>query len=135
MRVQINNYGVLIISGEQPIDETNAKISRFRKEIKISKDLSADRIRAKFVNGVLYITLRHENINSLPAKESEKENSNKKIYKNSCGDTSCVSDGILRIEVSKRLVASIGMVVAMGIVVGGFLIAWKCSKIPDPLMY
>ncbi|KAJ0014518.1 hypothetical protein Pint_20071 [Pistacia integerrima] len=56
LRVQINNNGLLTISGERPVDENRR--SRFRNEINLSKNYNLDGIRAKFSGGILYITVR-----------------------------------------------------------------------------
>ncbi|KAL0374719.1 UNVERIFIED_CONTAM: heat shock protein [Sesamum radiatum] len=55
LKVQISNHGVLKISGERPLDASRK--SKFYKEIQISSNCDASAIRAKFVNGCLYITM------------------------------------------------------------------------------
>ncbi|KAK4414826.1 class IV heat shock protein [Sesamum alatum] len=55
LKVQISNHGVLKISGERPIDASRK--SKFYKEIQIPSNCDASGIRAKFVNGSLYITM------------------------------------------------------------------------------
>ena len=131
LRVQINNYGVLTISGEQPTSD--AKINRFRKEIKISRDLNPAQIRARFVRGILYITMQY---GSSQVKESTKTQKNEKNQNNTCGSGSCVGDdNMLRVEISKKIAASVAVVIALGTVVGGFLIAWNYSKVPAPITY
>ncbi|KAL0410246.1 UNVERIFIED_CONTAM: heat shock protein [Sesamum latifolium] len=55
LKVQISNHGVLKISGERPLDASRK--SRFYKEIQISSNCDASAIRAKFVNGCLYVTM------------------------------------------------------------------------------
>ncbi|KAF5749163.1 hypothetical protein HS088_TW04G01126 [Tripterygium wilfordii] len=55
LRVQLNNLGVLTISGSRPLDET--RWSRFHKEIKVSKDCKRNEIHAKFSNGILYVVM------------------------------------------------------------------------------
>ncbi|KAM0977615.1 hypothetical protein ACFX15_013191 [Malus domestica] len=62
IRVQINNWGILTISGKQPrVEETTSAIpSRFCKEIKISKHCTTNGIRAKFSRGILSITIPKE---------------------------------------------------------------------------
>ncbi|KAL5837432.1 hypothetical protein ACOSQ3_014601 [Xanthoceras sorbifolium] len=55
LRVQLNNVGILVITGERPVDQTKAV--KFRKEIKVSDDCMRTEIRAKLTGGVLYITM------------------------------------------------------------------------------
>ncbi|KAK2638324.1 hypothetical protein Ddye_026119 [Dipteronia dyeriana] len=55
LRVQLNNFGVLVVTGECPVDQT--KGTKFRKEIKVSEDCKRNEIRAKLTGGVLYITM------------------------------------------------------------------------------
>ncbi|KAK9290660.1 hypothetical protein L1049_008833 [Liquidambar formosana] len=67
LKVQLNNHGILTITGERPMDET--KWSRFRKEIGISKRCKANEIHAKFVGGLLSIKMPRQ---SMPiAKQDE----------------------------------------------------------------
>lgn len=56
LRVQIDNYGRLRISGERPIEGT--QWSRFRKDIQVPEGCDAGGIRARFEkDGVLHITM------------------------------------------------------------------------------
>ncbi|KAK9291113.1 hypothetical protein L1049_009300 [Liquidambar formosana] len=55
LKVQINNRGMLKITGQRPLDTT--KWSRFRKEIRISKDCNANEIHANFSSGLLCIIM------------------------------------------------------------------------------
>ncbi|KAK9905393.1 hypothetical protein M0R45_000232 [Rubus argutus] len=62
IRVQLNNLGILTISGEQgdgneSATTTTSTRSRFSKEIEISRNCRADQIRAKFSRGILSIIL------------------------------------------------------------------------------
>ncbi|XP_010088020.2 inactive protein RESTRICTED TEV MOVEMENT 2 isoform X2 [Morus notabilis] len=104
LRVQMNNGHILTISGEQSVEDY--KIRRFRKEIKVSKDCTPDQIRAKFASGILYITL--------PMRKTAFR----------------LRDGMLRMEMTRKMALSVALVVA----VGGFLI-WKSTSIPVPLVY
>lgn len=108
LRVQMNDCHILTISGEQSLEDY--KIRRFRREIKVSKDCTADQIRAKFARGILYITL--------PVRQT----------------TFRLRDGMLRIEMTTKMALSIALAVAVGIAVGGFLI-WKSTSIPDRIVY
>ncbi|KAG9148451.1 hypothetical protein Leryth_026687 [Lithospermum erythrorhizon] len=55
LRVQINNYGILKISGERQINAT--KKCKFYKEVPVPKNCINDEIRVKFINGCLYISM------------------------------------------------------------------------------
>lgn len=55
LKVQINNLGILTITGERPISET--KWSRFSKQIRLSKNCNTSGIDAKFVPGLLYVRM------------------------------------------------------------------------------
>ncbi|KAK3198128.1 hypothetical protein Dsin_021543 [Dipteronia sinensis] len=55
LRVQLNNFGVLVVTGECPVDQT--KGAKFRKEIKVSENCKRSEIRAKLTGSVLYITM------------------------------------------------------------------------------
>ncbi|KAL8125525.1 hypothetical protein AgCh_012988 [Apium graveolens] len=66
LKVQISNQGVLKISGERPLSAS--KRSRFYKEVKVGKECNANEIRAKFVNGLLYVVMP-KIIASVPGKE------------------------------------------------------------------
>ncbi|BFG37524.1 hypothetical protein CerSpe_237980 [Prunus speciosa] len=58
VRVQINNKGILAISGKQSMEEETASPpSRFLKEIKISTNCNTSGIRAKFSHGILSISM------------------------------------------------------------------------------
>lgn len=53
--MQLSNLGVLKISGERPLSAL--KRSRFYKEVKVAKECNTNDIRAKFVNGLLYVVM------------------------------------------------------------------------------
>ncbi|KAK1384697.1 hypothetical protein POM88_022432 [Heracleum sosnowskyi] len=55
LKVQISNQRVLKISGERPLNAS--KRSRFYKEVKVGKESNANEIRAKFLNGLLYVII------------------------------------------------------------------------------
>ena len=55
LRVQLDNYGKLSISGERPLNGNRWR--RFRKEVPVPDNCNASEIRAKFENGILTITL------------------------------------------------------------------------------
>lgn len=55
LRVQINNGGILKISGERSIDSW--KKTKFYKEVEVPKNCNTNRIQAKFANGSLYVIM------------------------------------------------------------------------------
>ncbi|KAD5803180.1 hypothetical protein R6Q59_024563 [Mikania micrantha] len=55
LRIQINNAGLMKISGEKITDDK--KRIRFLKEVKVTKDYDSNNIHAKFSQGCLRITL------------------------------------------------------------------------------
>lgn len=55
LRVQVSKRGNLLITGERPLDDN--RWSRFRKEIKPSKDCKTNEIRAKLAGGILHVAL------------------------------------------------------------------------------
>ncbi|KAI4992931.1 hypothetical protein ZWY2020_007244 [Hordeum vulgare] len=56
LRVQIDNYGLLRVSGERPLE--GGQWSRFRKEFQIPEGCDAGGIRARFdKDGVLHLTM------------------------------------------------------------------------------
>ncbi|KFK35639.1 hypothetical protein AALP_AA4G017100 [Arabis alpina] len=55
LKIQINNNGILTITGCCPVDQT--KSIKFRKETKVAKNCRRNEIRAKFSKGVLYVTM------------------------------------------------------------------------------
>ncbi|XP_058106758.1 inactive protein RESTRICTED TEV MOVEMENT 2-like [Magnolia sinica] len=55
LRIQLDNYGNMKISGERQIDSN--KWNRFRKYIRVPKDCILSKISAKFENGALYVTM------------------------------------------------------------------------------
>ncbi|XP_064947752.1 inactive protein RESTRICTED TEV MOVEMENT 2-like [Musa acuminata AAA Group] len=55
LKVKFNRHGKLEMTGERPLTDT--KWSRFHKEFQVPDRSTLDRIRAKFYNGLLEITL------------------------------------------------------------------------------
>ncbi|EHA8587219.1 inactive protein RESTRICTED TEV MOVEMENT 2-like [Cocos nucifera] len=53
LRVEVDDYGNLMTSGERALDSTRR--SRFRKEFRIPENCNVDDIHAKFENSVLYV--------------------------------------------------------------------------------
>ncbi|XP_074284487.1 uncharacterized protein LOC141609268 [Silene latifolia] len=57
LRVQVNNQGVLKVSGEKPEGEDGKRKTRFLKEAKIPRGCDINHIRAKFVAGHLHVIM------------------------------------------------------------------------------
>ncbi|KAE9600186.1 hypothetical protein Lal_00045867 [Lupinus albus] len=71
LKVQTNNKGFLTIYGEKAVDGASSKWNRFQKEIKLSKDIRANEISAKFSHGILSIIM--PKMVKAAAKENIKE--------------------------------------------------------------
>ncbi|XP_010521313.1 PREDICTED: inactive protein RESTRICTED TEV MOVEMENT 2-like [Tarenaya hassleriana] len=59
LKIQVNNLGILTITGECPVEQT--KTVRFRKELKVAKTCKRNEIRAKFSRGILHVTMPKSN--------------------------------------------------------------------------
>ncbi|KAH9608077.1 hypothetical protein KSS87_016518, partial [Heliosperma pusillum] len=57
LRVQVNNQGVLKVSGEKPLGEDGKRKTRFVKEATIPQGCDINHIRAKFVAGHLHVIM------------------------------------------------------------------------------
>ncbi|KAK9668578.1 hypothetical protein RND81_13G069600 [Saponaria officinalis] len=57
LRVQVNNLGVLKVSGEKPLGEDGKRKTKFLKETKIPQGCDINDIRAKFTGGKLHVTM------------------------------------------------------------------------------
>ncbi|MBA0752360.1 hypothetical protein Gogos_001203, partial [Gossypium gossypioides] len=57
LRVQLSSSGNLVISGERESDSDGKKENRFRREFKVSNEIEANQIQAKFCNGILYVIM------------------------------------------------------------------------------
>uniref|UniRef100_A0A7N0SWX9 SHSP domain-containing protein n=1 Tax=Kalanchoe fedtschenkoi TaxID=63787 RepID=A0A7N0SWX9_KALFE len=65
LRIQLSKHGLLTISGQTHPTNDTSKISRFSKRIKISTDdYKEDEIHAKFISGILYITMPKKDASS-----------------------------------------------------------------------
>ncbi|XP_006392543.2 uncharacterized protein LOC18010255 [Eutrema salsugineum] len=70
LKIQINNNGILTITGGYPVDQTNS--IKFRKETKVTKNCRRNEIRAKISKGVLYVTMpKTSPIDAAPSKASK----------------------------------------------------------------
>ncbi|KAK4796840.1 hypothetical protein SAY86_029166 [Trapa natans] len=56
LRVQVNNLGTLLVTGERQLED-KISWSRFRREFKLEKEYCLHSIRAKLGNGVLHIVV------------------------------------------------------------------------------
>ncbi|XP_021888766.1 17.6 kDa class I heat shock protein 2 [Carica papaya] len=74
LKVQINNHGVLTITGERPVTEDRSRWSRFRKEAKVQRDCKTNGIRAKFSGGILYIIMPKTPPSPPPPSDQEVKN-------------------------------------------------------------
>ncbi|KAJ4835326.1 hypothetical protein Tsubulata_012790 [Turnera subulata] len=94
LRVQLNSLGIIIITGERPLEEN--KWSRFSKEIKASKNCKVNEIHAKLSGGILYIVMPkrqaatsiHQAPTTSPSKYQENGPTNAKINQNNAGKDS-----------------------------------------------
>nr|AII99887.1 heat shock protein [Cicer arietinum] len=79
IRIQINHHGVLVISGERPLDET--KWRRFKKEFQISQYCNEDAIRGNFMDNILSIVMPKK-VSFIPQEEQipELEDDEDDIY-------------------------------------------------------
>ncbi|XP_050378106.1 inactive protein RESTRICTED TEV MOVEMENT 2-like [Argentina anserina] len=57
LSVRTTHTGMLTIHGERPLDQTKSKWSRFHKEIKLPNNCDANRVAAKFADGILTVTM------------------------------------------------------------------------------
>lgn len=84
MKIQINNFGVLKISGERLLGA--AKRSRFYKEIEVSNECKANDIHAKFVEGLLYVVMPKKI--AADTKQKKRSTQQGKVVHNPNGRTS-----------------------------------------------
>ncbi|KAM2466454.1 hypothetical protein C1H46_008293 [Malus baccata] len=114
IRVQINNLGILNISGKQPrVEETTSALpSRFCKEIKISKNCTTNGIRAKFSGGILSITIpkkaQHSNASAGSHGADNAAWSSVNDY------LVCLRSRVLRPRLSKKTAVVVILVMALG---------------------
>lgn len=94
LKIQINKYGVMTVSGETQPAKVASKISRFTKRIRISSDYyNEDQIHAKFVSGILYITMPHRGPRSKTSNDRTDLTENvKNIIKGSTSHINGIND-------------------------------------------
>lgn len=69
IRILIDNYGKLRVSGERPVGEN--KWIRFRKDFQTPEKCNTTDIRAKFENGHVYITLPKVVVDQVPPPQAQ----------------------------------------------------------------
>ncbi|XP_010470338.1 PREDICTED: uncharacterized protein LOC104750264 [Camelina sativa] len=124
LKIQINNSGILTITGGCPVDQN--KSIRFRKETKVAKNCRRNEIRAKFSKGVLYVTMPKTNpIAAGPLDALKRVTSHSKVDDDMRNSPNCVGEfhskfASLRQRLwRKRVVEGVAaMVVVAGAVVG-----------------
>ncbi|XP_061946721.1 inactive protein RESTRICTED TEV MOVEMENT 2-like [Populus nigra] len=116
LRVQVEEPGVVKITGERPIDGTLR--SRFRKQIKIPKTCKTDEIRAKLSGDILQIIVPKQTT-AFPAKpgstgsitRSESMPSNYLLYIESSSST---------LEMTTKLALQVAGVLAVVVAFGAY---------------
>ncbi|KAI5566870.1 hypothetical protein POPTR_013G054800v4 [Populus trichocarpa] len=115
LRVQVEEPGVVKITGERPIDGTLR--SRFRKQIKIPKNCKTDEIRAKLSGGILQIILPKQTT-AFPGKPGSTESitsesmpSNYLLYIESSNST---------LEMNTKLALQVAGVLAVVVAFGAY---------------
>lgn len=126
VRVQLNNLGILTISGKQGSDgnestttATTSTRSRFSKEIEISRNCHADQIRAKFSRGVLSIIL--------PKKVEKRSTQSTEDSKQSVYFLLGLGGTVFRPKLSKEKALTM-VVVALALALAGYAV-YKYPKI------
>ncbi|KAJ8763207.1 hypothetical protein K2173_025592 [Erythroxylum novogranatense] len=69
VRVQLTNLGIIVVSGERLLDEGRG--SRFRKEIRVSKDCKTNEIHAHMTNSILYVVMPKRAPSVLPSTQDQ----------------------------------------------------------------
>lgn len=72
MSIQIQEPGVVTITGERPLDDT--RWSRFRKQIRIPKDTKTNEIQANLSGDILHVVVPRKTP-AIPAKKSSTKTS------------------------------------------------------------
>ncbi|WCJ43590.1 HSP20-like chaperones superfamily protein [Euphorbia peplus] len=146
MKIQLSNIGVMVISGQRPLDDYKSVWSRFRKELKLSKDYKSNEIHAKLSGGVLYIVMPkiipltststsvsvstiQEQPEMPPENQGNERNSVKRKYESDNAENILKkSYGGYRIGDlvnNKKIVGNIAVGIALAIVMGAFAIIYK----------
>ncbi|EOA35789.1 hypothetical protein CARUB_v10021021mg [Capsella rubella] len=124
LKIQINNNGMLTITGGCPVDQN--KSIRFKKETKVAKNCRRNEIRAKFSKGVLYVTMpKTSSITASPLAALKGSTSHPKAGADMRNSPNCASEfnskfGSLRQRLWRKTVVEgvAAMVVVTGAVVG-----------------
>ncbi|KAJ6883997.1 hypothetical protein NC652_031078 [Populus alba x Populus x berolinensis] len=120
LRVQVVEPGVVKITGERPTDCTLR--SRFRKEIKIPKNLKTDEIRAKLCGDILQIILPKQTT-AFPAKPCCTESTTR----SECMPSNyliCIESSSSTLGMNTKLALQVAGVLAVVLAFGAY--AYKC---------
>ncbi|CAN8244714.1 unnamed protein product [Cochlearia groenlandica] len=123
LKIQINNNGILTITGECPVlDQT--KSTKFSKETKVSKNCKRNDIRAKFSKGVLCVTMPKKisasKEGTKEARDSKANNEDDISNVAKCANGIHIMVGSFRQRILKKTIVEgvAAMVVAAAAVVG-----------------
>ncbi|KAL2900799.1 Inactive protein RESTRICTED TEV MOVEMENT 2 [Bienertia sinuspersici] len=140
LRVQVNNLGILKVSGERPITEKKAKIRRFIKESKLPQGCDINDIRAKFSGGHLHVTMPKK---ATPHVQQQQQNSNKealapkpeklKAPTSENDHMFGLGNTIQRLQAQKNVNVSLGVAVAAIVAIGAYVAYnYGSSSSPPP---
>ncbi|XP_059646492.1 inactive protein RESTRICTED TEV MOVEMENT 2-like isoform X2 [Cornus florida] len=146
LKVQISNHGFLKISGERPTGAM--KRSRFYREFKIPTDCNSNEIHAKFMGGILYISMPKYATSVTKEAQPAKVNqdSKPKTSQDQVTNKPAITEAIKKIESSKnvtnnefqpqfsalrlkrfaQMAMGLSMVVAMGSVLNAYFVYKYC---------
>ncbi|TXG66367.1 hypothetical protein EZV62_007642 [Acer yangbiense] len=139
LRVQLNNLGILAVTGECPVDQT--KGLKFRKEIKVSEDCKRTEIRAKLTGGVLYITMpKISSLSNTTRTQNQPDNQKPKNLEEKVSDAARMgrsSENLFRLkgnvftwtQMGGKTALKLGALAAVVVVVSvGAYVAYKYRK-------
>ncbi|OAY41907.1 uncharacterized protein LOC110623648 [Manihot esculenta] len=143
LKIQLSNLGVMTITGERPLE--GSKRSRFRKELRLSKDYVTDEIRAKMSGGILSIIMPkkteltppsfRDNKPTLPPQNQENERTTPPRTATQNTKTSMFSS--YRFQLPDNIILNLGTrnvatAFALLIVVGAFVM-YKYRQLSPPV--
>ncbi|KAJ6858431.1 hypothetical protein NC652_040880 [Populus alba x Populus x berolinensis] len=117
MSVQIQEPGVVTITGESPLDDTRR--SRFRKQIRIPKDSKTDEIQANLYGDVLHVVVPRKTP-ALPATKSCTKTSTITASMPSNYLFGLIKSAISRLEMNTMLALPVAGVLAMVVAFVGY---------------
>ncbi|KAG6737543.1 hypothetical protein POTOM_059071 [Populus tomentosa] len=117
MSVQIQEPGVVTITGERPLDDTRR--SRFRKQIRIPKDSKTDEIQANLYGDILHVVVPRK-IPALPATKSCTKTSTITASMPSNYLFGLIQSAISRLEMNTMLALPVAGVLAMVVAFVGY---------------